>query len=133
MASNWQERRLVVTGLGVVTPLGTELDVFWKRLIAGESGIDRITAFDAAGYDTQMAGEVLLLRPAAPPEEREEHPVGVGGRAGRAFLAHDEEPEEAVRGLVVGGALSGERGVDRGFAPQSRLEFAAGTIEVSLP
>jgi len=63
MASNWQERRVVVTGLGVVTPLGTELDVFWKRLIAGECGIDRITAFDAAGFDTQMAGEVRNFDP----------------------------------------------------------------------
>src|SRR5690349_17721243 len=64
MASNWQERRVVVTGLGVVTPLATELDVFWKRLIAGECGIDRITAFDPTGYDTQVAGEVRNFDPA---------------------------------------------------------------------
>jgi len=64
MASNWQERRVVVTGLGVVTPLGTELDLFWNRLIAGECGIDRITAFDATGFDTQMAGEVRNFDPA---------------------------------------------------------------------
>jgi 3-oxoacyl-[acyl-carrier-protein] synthase II len=65
MASNWQERRVVVTGLGVVTPLGTDLDTFWKRLIAGECGIDRITAFDPTGYDTQVAGEVRNFDPAA--------------------------------------------------------------------
>lgn len=55
---------MVVTGLGVVTPLGTELDLFWNRLIAGECGIDRITAFDATGFDTQMAGEVRNFDPA---------------------------------------------------------------------
>lgn len=64
MASNWQERKVVVTGLGVVTPLGHDVATFWKRLIAGESGIDRITAFDAANYDTQMAGEVRDFDPA---------------------------------------------------------------------
>ena len=68
MSSNWQERRVVVTGLGVVTPLGNDVDTFWKRLIAGECGIDRITAFDPTGYDTQVAGQVseLDLTPAFP-------------------------------------------------------------------
>jgi len=64
MASNWQERRVVVTGLGVVTPLGNDVETFWKRLIAGECGIDRITAFDATGYDTQVAGQVSNFDPA---------------------------------------------------------------------
>jgi 3-oxoacyl-[acyl-carrier-protein] synthase II len=68
MASNWQERRVVVTGLGVVTPLGNDLATFWRRLIAGECGIDRITAFDPAKFETQIAGEVrgLDLTPAFP-------------------------------------------------------------------
>jgi len=64
MASNWQERRVVVTGLGVVTPLGHDLDTFWKNLIAGQCGIDRITQFDPAAYDTKIAGEVKNLDPA---------------------------------------------------------------------
>ena len=59
---------MVVTGLGVVTPLGNDLATFWQRLIAGECGIDRITSFDATGFDTQIAGEVkgLDLTPAFP-------------------------------------------------------------------
>ena len=65
MASNWQERRVVVTGLGVVTPLGNDVETFWQRLIAGECGIDRITAFDATDYDTQVAGQVSNFDPAA--------------------------------------------------------------------
>lgn len=64
MASNWQERRVVVTGLGVVTPLGNDVETFWKRLIAGECGIDRITAFDPTGYDTQVAGQISNFDPA---------------------------------------------------------------------
>jgi len=48
MASNLTDRRVVVTGLGVVTPLGHDLETFWKNLISGQCGIGRITAFDAA-------------------------------------------------------------------------------------
>jgi 3-oxoacyl-[acyl-carrier-protein] synthase II len=58
MPSNWTDRRVVVTGLGVVTPLGHAVEAFWKHLVSGECGIDRITAFDPAGFDTQIAGEV---------------------------------------------------------------------------
>ena len=51
----------MVTGLGVVTPIGNEVDTFWKRLLAGDCGIDRITAFDPTGFDTQVAGQVSNL------------------------------------------------------------------------
>jgi len=64
MASNWTDRRVVVTGMGVVSPLGTELDVFWKNLLEGKSGIDRIASFDPAMYATQIAGEVRDFNPA---------------------------------------------------------------------
>jgi 3-oxoacyl-[acyl-carrier-protein] synthase II len=63
MASNWTDRRVVVTGMGVVSPLGTELEVFWKRLLEGHSGIDRISAFDPSMFDTQIAGEVKNFDP----------------------------------------------------------------------
>jgi 3-oxoacyl-[acyl-carrier-protein] synthase II len=64
MANNLTNRRVVVTGLGVVTPLGHDLGTFWKNLISGQCGIDRITAFDAAAFDTQIAGEVKNFDPA---------------------------------------------------------------------
>ena len=64
MASNLTDRRVVVTGLGVVTPLGHDLETFWNNLISGQCGIDRITAFDAAAFDTQIAGEVRNFDPA---------------------------------------------------------------------
>ena len=51
MASHSTERRVVVTGLGVVTPLGHQLDVFWNNLVAGQCGIDRISSFDATPFD----------------------------------------------------------------------------------
>ena len=57
------KRRVVVTGLGAVTPLGNTREEFWRRLVAGESGIGPITAFDAAPFTTRIAGEVKDFNP----------------------------------------------------------------------
>ncbi len=51
-------RRVVVTGLGLVTPLGADVETTWSNLIAGESGIDTITRFDTEGQKCLIAGEV---------------------------------------------------------------------------
>jgi 3-oxoacyl-[acyl-carrier-protein] synthase II len=52
------DRRVVITGLGVVTPVGNDLETFWKNLVEGKSGIRKIQAFDISNYDCQIAGEV---------------------------------------------------------------------------
>jgi 3-oxoacyl-[acyl-carrier-protein] synthase II len=52
------ERRVVITGVGMVTPLGTGTEKTWKGLLEGRSGIRRITQFDAAGFPCRIAGEV---------------------------------------------------------------------------
>jgi 3-oxoacyl-[acyl-carrier-protein] synthase II len=52
------KKRVVVTGLGVISPVGIGKDVFWQSLIGGKSGITRITRFDPTDYATQIAGEV---------------------------------------------------------------------------
>ncbi|MCP5322485.1 MAG: beta-ketoacyl-ACP synthase II [Candidatus Paracaedibacteraceae bacterium] len=52
------KRRVVITGLGLVTPLGCGVTPTWKNLIAGKSGIRRITAFDPTNYQCQVAGQV---------------------------------------------------------------------------
>jgi 3-oxoacyl-[acyl-carrier-protein] synthase II len=56
-------RRVVVTGMGAVTPIGNSRHDFWRRLIAGESGVGPITAFDAADFATQIAAEVKDFKP----------------------------------------------------------------------
>jgi beta-ketoacyl-acyl-carrier-protein synthase II len=63
MASNWTDRRVVVTGLGVVTPLGHQVDTFWANLIAGQCGIARIARFDPSQFDCQIAAEVKNFDP----------------------------------------------------------------------
>ena len=52
-----------MTGQGVVCPLGNTVEEFWKRLIAGESGIGPVTRFDTAAYGTRIAGEVRGFKP----------------------------------------------------------------------
>jgi 3-oxoacyl-[acyl-carrier-protein] synthase II len=59
------DRRVVITGLGVVSPIGSELETFWTNLKEGKSGIGRITAFDISNYDCQIAGEVRNFDPKA--------------------------------------------------------------------
>src|SRR2546421_5508267 len=63
MAENISDRRVVITGLGVVTPLGHSMDEFWRGLLAGRCGIEKITHFDASPYDCQIAGEVKNFDP----------------------------------------------------------------------
>ncbi|MGL4593145.1 MAG: beta-ketoacyl-[acyl-carrier-protein] synthase family protein [Thermoguttaceae bacterium] len=52
------KRRVVITGIGLVTPLGHEVEVVWKKLLSGESGVGPITLFDAANFPTKIAAEV---------------------------------------------------------------------------
>ena len=64
-------RRVVVTGLGLITSLGQEVEAFWKRLLAGDSGISRIQAFDVSAYPSQIAGEIKDFSAEAYIEKRE--------------------------------------------------------------
>src|ERR1700693_1092026 len=57
------DRRVVVTGLGLVTPLGIGVDKNWEALMAGRSGIGPITRFDTSDYPTKIAGEVPDFEP----------------------------------------------------------------------
>ena len=52
------KNRVVVTGIGIVSPLGLDRQSTWKNLIAGESGVDQIASFDPEGYRTTIAAEV---------------------------------------------------------------------------
>jgi len=58
-----QENRVVITGLGVITPVGNDVPVFWKSLKEGKSGVGMITSFDATKFDSRIAGEVKGFDP----------------------------------------------------------------------
>ena len=65
------DRRVVVTGLGLITPLGNDLETNWRSLLAGRSGVAPISHFDAAQLPVRIAGEVRHFDPAAYIERRE--------------------------------------------------------------
>ena len=64
-------RRVVITGLGAVTPVGNDVPMTWRALLAGQSGIGTITRFDPAGFGVRIAGEVknFTLDPEVDPRE----------------------------------------------------------------
>ncbi len=63
--------RVVITGLGAITPIGIGKKAFWEALLAGKNGIDKITHFDASGCNAQIAGEVLAFDPGAYIDKKE--------------------------------------------------------------
>lgn len=65
------KKRVVVTGIGAITPIGIGKEEYWQSLLAGKSGIDRITRFDASNYPTQIAGEVKNFDPALYMDKKE--------------------------------------------------------------
>jgi 3-oxoacyl-[acyl-carrier-protein] synthase II len=116
MASNSADRRVVITGLGVVTPLGHELETFWKNLVSGACGIDKITAFDATPFDTQIAAEVRNFDPApafpSPKEiRRTDRYSQFGVYAGWAALKDSgldlEKENRDEIGVMIGSGIGG--------------------------
>jgi len=65
------KHRVVVTGMGVVTALGSDLDTFWSNLVAGKSGVSRIESFDASEFPTQIAAEIKDFNPEAYMDKKE--------------------------------------------------------------
>src|SRR4029079_14036370 len=71
MSERWQrpsaaergEQRVVITGMGAVTPIGNDVPSYWASLVAGRSGIDCITSFDLSRLDARIAGEVRDFQP----------------------------------------------------------------------
>ena len=57
-------KRVVITGIGVVSPFGQGADVLWEKLLAGQCGIGPVTAFDTEGFACTIAGEVKDFDPA---------------------------------------------------------------------
>jgi 3-oxoacyl-[acyl-carrier-protein] synthase II len=128
-------RRVVVTGMGVVTPVGNDLETFWQAMVAGRSGIGPITHFDASGYRAKIAGEVKDFDPTEHFEKRDVRRIDPFSQfflvAGRQALAQakiafaPEDPDNERAGVMVGAGFGGmgafieevavmlERGPDR--------------------
>jgi 3-oxoacyl-[acyl-carrier-protein] synthase II len=71
MTTAMAPRRVVITGIGMVTPVGLDTAATWKALLAGTSGVGEITAFDTSDFSVHIAGEVKGLDPAAWMDKRD--------------------------------------------------------------
>jgi 3-oxoacyl-[acyl-carrier-protein] synthase II len=147
-------RRVVVTGLGAVTPVGNDARSTWESAVHGRSGIDFIQAFDPSAFPVRIAAEVKDFDPsgvASPKEVRKlERNVLLSLAAGREAVADAGldgvyEPERV--GIVFGSAIGGfigimeqhdvfrERGPDRvvpTFLPSVLVDTASGQLAISL-
>ena len=146
-------RRVVVTGLGAVTPLGNAAPTTWKRATAGESGIDFIRAFDPSEFSVRVGAEVKDFDPttvASPKDVRK-----LDRNVLLALAAATEAKEDAALngfdpmrvGIVFGSAIGGiisimeqgdvlrERGPERvspNFLPNVLVDSASGPLAISL-
>ncbi|HEX4324591.1 MAG TPA: beta-ketoacyl-ACP synthase II [Gaiellaceae bacterium] len=147
-------RRVVVTGLGAVTPIGADAPATWRAAVAGESGIDFIRSFDASEFTVRIAAEVKDFDPTqvAPPKDarRLDRNVLLALGAGREAVADARldgaYPPDRV-GVLFGTAIGGflgimeqaevlrERGPDRvapTFLPNVLVDTASGQLAISL-
>ena len=85
-------RRVAVTGLGIVSPIGSDVDTVWQHLVDGVSGLDHITYWDPTPYDCQVSGEVRDFDPAAwmnfKEVRRTDKNVVLGVAAAKKAIAH---------------------------------------------
>ncbi len=109
------KRRVVVTGMGVVTPLGESVDVFWDKLIDGTSGVRNITLFDTTDFDVRIGGECsdfdpfeYIDRKNAKRMDRFTQFAVVAARQAFRQARLDREPFEKHRaGVILGSGIGG--------------------------
>jgi len=112
---NGKRRRVVVTGQGVMCPLGTDVEEFWKRLIAGESGIGPVTRFDTTGFDTRFAGEVRDFHPERYMDRKDirradlfvQFAVAASAEAVKQAAIRDGAVDPDRFGVIVGSGIGG--------------------------
>jgi len=114
-------RRVVVTGMGLVTPLGTGVETNWTALMAGRSGIGRITRFEAGDFPSRIAGEVRDFAPEDYIEKREIKKMDpfIQYAVGAAQMAMDQsglkiplaDPDRV--GVIVGVGMGGLQSIEQ--------------------
>jgi 3-oxoacyl-[acyl-carrier-protein] synthase II len=146
-------KRIAVTGLGAITPLGLDVTSTWRAAVAGKSGIDFIRSFDASGFPVRIAAEVKEFDAStvAPPKEARRLDRNVLLALGAAKEAVADAAldgfDPARVGVVLGSAIGGflgimeqgevlrERGPDRvspHFLPSVLVDSASGQLAITL-
>lgn len=118
------KRRIVVTGLGLITPVGNNVSVAWAGILAGKSGIGPITSFDASGFSTTFGGQIRDFDAAAvvgAKEVKKMDPFIHYGMAAAIEAVADagievtDENAERI-GVIVGSGIGGLPGIEKGYA-----------------
>lgn len=116
-----KSRRVVITGLGVITPIGSTVDEFWNSILTGKSGVGRLTAFDASYFSSQIAAEVKDFNPSdfMPPKDarRLDRFVQFGLAAAKnavtdSGLQLDKEDTTRI-GVYVGSGIGGLHTIEK--------------------
>jgi 3-oxoacyl-[acyl-carrier-protein] synthase II len=149
------KRRVVVTGLGIISPVGNDVATAWANITAGKSGIGPITHFDASTFPTRIAGEVRDFDPAqyvAAKDVKKMDPfIHYGIAASIQALAdaglHPHEHDEERIGVAIGAGIggigtiektaityheSGQRKISPFFVPSSIVNMASGNLSIML-
>jgi 3-oxoacyl-[acyl-carrier-protein] synthase II len=123
------KRRVVVTGMGILSPVGNDLDSSWDGIVNGRSGIGPITHFDASAFPTRIAGEVKNFDPSlwiAPKDIKKMDPFVHYGVAASMMAIKDAGLEiadhDAERiGVAIGAGIGGLKGIE-----ETTLKYAEG-------
>ncbi len=149
------KRRVVVTGLGIISPVGNDVATAWKNIVAGKSGIGPVTHFDTSAFPTRIAGEIRDFDPAAfiPAKDvKKMDPFihyGVAASvqalndAGLSTHEHDAERIGVAVGAGIGGIYTiektaityhenGPRRISPFFVPSSIINMASGNLSIML-
>jgi 3-oxoacyl-[acyl-carrier-protein] synthase II len=145
----------VVTGQGLISPLGNNVEEFWKRLIAGESGIGPVTRFNVTGYDTRIAGEVRGFKPEEFMDRKDirrtdlfvQYAVAASSQALKQAGVSAENVDSTRFGVIVGSGIGGistfedqhrvllEKGPNRispFFIPMMISDMASGQVSIAF-
>ncbi|MDP2625506.1 MAG: beta-ketoacyl-ACP synthase II [Candidatus Rokubacteria bacterium] len=145
--------RVVITGVGAVTPIGNTAEEFWSALLQGKSGIGPITRFDTTGYPTRIAGEVRGFEPLKYVEKKDDRKLDLYLKYALAcaVMAVEDARLDVGRvdgtrfGVLVGSGIGGittllenhkillEKGIDRVspfFIPMLIINMASGLISM---
>ena len=149
------ERRVVITGLGAITPLGNNVEEFWKGIKEGKCGIDQITRFDTTNFKVKLAAEVKGYNPEEYFDRREAKRLDlfsqyamVAAREAWKDSGLNKETENMERvGIIIGSGIGGietieienkkcnEKGPDRVspmYIPMGILNMATGNVAIDI-
>ncbi len=147
------KRRVVVTGMGIVSPVGSAVDTAWANILAGRSGIGLITAFDVSGYPVRIGGSVkdFQVEQYLNPKEAKKMDAFIHYGIGAAMQAIQDSGLEITEtnaeriGTAIGSGIGGLPGIEEGhsaflkggprrltpfFVPRSIINMVSGNLSI---